>query len=190
MDLCHIAMAGGPHAPTGTHAALAGIILMSKAELYEGTTEYDKAIAGYEDALLLAKPARPQDIKDFAPELIANNLAMLMALYRPEQADKAIKMMDEVIAIRGPAPVFLDTRAVCSIVKGGRTEEAAKDLSLALIQQRKAVYLFHLAWAYDLSPSKRGLRDRTLEEAKKMGLKPEDLHPMEVRKFNELYRTK
>jgi tetratricopeptide (TPR) repeat protein len=165
-------------------------LLMSKAELYEGTAEYDKAIAGYEDALLMAKPARPEEIKDFAPELIANNLAMLLVLYRPDQADKAIQMMDEVIAIRGPAPVFLDTRAVCYIVKGGKTEEATKDLKLALIQQRKAVYLFHLAWTYDLSPSKRGLRDQTLEEAKKLGLKPEDLHPMEVRKFNELYRAK
>jgi hypothetical protein len=41
-----------------------------------------------------------------------------------------------------------------------------------------------------LSPSKRGLRDQTLEEAKKKGLKMDDLHPMEARKFNELYRVK
>ena len=165
-------------------------LMMSKAELFEGTAEYDKAIAAYEDALLQAKPARPEEIKDFAPELIANNLAMLLVLHRPAEADKAIKMMDEVIAIRGPAPVYLDTRAVAYIVKGGKTEEAASDLSLALIQQRKAVYLFHLAWAYDLSPNKRALREKTLEEAKKLGLTIEDLHPLEARKFNELYRAK
>ena len=165
-------------------------LLMSKAELYEGTGEYDKAIIGYEDALLLAKPARPEELKDFAWELIANNLAMLLALYRPAEADRAIKLMDEVIAIRSPAPAFLDTRAVCYLVKGGKTEEAASDLNLALIQQRRAVYLFHLAWAYDLNASKRALRDQTLEEAKKLGLTVEDLHPMEARKFNELYRPK
>jgi tetratricopeptide (TPR) repeat protein len=165
-------------------------LLMSKAELFEGTGVYDKAIAGYEDALLLAKPARPEDLKEFAPELIANNLEMLLALYRPAEAGRAIKLMDEVIAIRGPAPAFLDTRAVCYLVLGGKTEEAASDLKLALIQQRKGVYLFHLGWAYDLNPNKRALRDQTLEEAKKLGLTVDDLHPMEARKFNELYRMK
>ena len=52
------------------------------------------------------------------------------------------------------------------------------------------MYLFHLAWAYDLSPNKRALREKTLEEAKKLGLTIEDLHPLEARKFNELYRAK
>jgi tetratricopeptide (TPR) repeat protein len=165
-------------------------LLMSQAELYEGTGDYEHSIQAYEDALIASKSARPEELKDFAPELIANNLAMLLALYRPEQADRALKLMDEVIAIRGPAPAFLDTRAVVYLVKGGKTEEAANDLNLALIQLRKPVYLFHLAWAYDLTPSKRGLRDTTLDEAKKLGLTVHDLHPMEARKFNELYRVK
>jgi tetratricopeptide (TPR) repeat protein len=174
--------------PKDKHEKLS--LMMSKAELYEGTGEYEKAIMGYEDALLLAKPARPDELRDFAPELIANNLAMLLALYRPAEADRAIRLMDEVISIRGPAPAFLDTRAVCYLVKGGKTEEAATDLQLALIQQRKAVYLFHLGWAYDLNPNKRALREQTLDEAKKLGIAAEDLHPMEARKFNELYRSK
>ena len=63
-------------------------------------------------------------------------------------------------------------------------------MQLALIQQRKAVYLFHLAWAYDLNPNKQALREQTLEEARKLGLTPDDLHPMEHLKFNQLFRKK
>lgn len=162
-------------------------LLTSRAELYEGIGDYDRAIAGYQDALVLAKTARPEEVADFAPELIANNLAMILVLHRPQDAEKAIKMMDEVIAIRGPAPVFLDTRAVAYILKGDRTDQAANDLQLALIQQKRAAYLFHLAWAYDLDPNKRAQRDQTLEEARKLGIKPEDLHPMEHLKFNQLF---
>lgn len=163
-------------------------LLTSRAELFEAIGDYERAIAGYQDALVLAKTAKPEEIKDFAPELITNNLAMILALHRPQDAEKAIKMMDEVIAIRGPAPVFLDTRAVAYILKGDKPDEAASDLQLALIQQKKAVYLFHLAWAYDLNVNKRAQREEMLEEARKLGIKPEDLHPMEHLKFNQLYR--
>ncbi|MFO0804599.1 MAG: hypothetical protein U0791_15935 [Gemmataceae bacterium] len=165
-------------------------LLTSRAELYEGIGDYDKAIAGYQDALVLAKTAKAEEIADFAPELIANNLAMILVLHRPQDAEKAIKMMDEVIAIRGPAPVFLDTRAVAYILKGDKTDQAANDLQLALIQQKKAAYLFHLAWAYDLDPNKRSQRELTLEEARKLGITPEDLHPMEHLKFNQLFNKK
>jgi len=174
--------------PADTYESVA--LHKSRAELFDGIGEYDRAISEYEQALLLARPAKAETLRDFDPALIANNLAMLVALYRPQDVDKSIKWMDEVIAIRGPAPVFLDTRAVAYLVKGGKTDEAARDLNLALIQQRRAVYLFHLAWAYDLNPDKRALRDQTLEEARKLGITPEDLHPMEARKFNELFRKK
>jgi tetratricopeptide (TPR) repeat protein len=163
---------------------------LSRAELYEALGDYDKAINGYREALLLAKGAKPEEIQEFGPELIANNLAMVLVLHRPSEADEAIKLMNDVIAVRGPAPVFLDTRAVAYILKGGMSEEAAQDLQLALIQQRKAAYLFHLAWAYDLNPSKHGLREQALEEARKLGITPDDLHPMENLKFNQLFRKK
>jgi tetratricopeptide (TPR) repeat protein len=163
------------------------MLLISKAELLEGTAKYDQAVAAYEAVLAFIKAARPEEINGFTPDPIQNNLAMLLTLHRREP-DRAVEMMNGVIALRGPTPTYLDTRAVAYIIKGGRTDEAAADLNLALAQQRRPVYLFHLAWVHDLTPGKRVLRDPTLEEAKKLGLTVEDLHPLEARKFGEFYQ--
>lgn len=154
-------------------------ILGAKAELLDAIGRYDEAIAVYEEAARVGKS-----------DLVVNNLCMLLALYRPEMADRAIEMVSEQIAIRGPVPTLLDTRAVAYLIKGGKTKEAIADLDLALIQRINAVYLFHLAWAYDLSPDERNRRLLPLKQAKDLGLTPADLHPLEARKFEELYRPK
>jgi cellulose synthase operon protein C len=99
-------------------------------------------------------------------------------------------MMTELIAIRGPAPSFLDTRAVVYIVKGNKTAEAIKDLDLAELQQDRAVYHFHKAWVYYLMPDKRANWELELDKARQLGLTIEDLHPLEVRQYGEWTRKK
>ncbi len=162
-------------------------LLGGQAELQDATGKYDEAITTYERAIDRAKGLSPEDLKRFPLDLFKNNLAMLLVLRNPGHADKAIAMMSDVIAVRGPAPVYLDTRAVAYLVKGGRVNEAVEDLRLALIQQHRPGYLFHLAWAYDLDPPRRTLRETPLAEARRLGLTADDLHPLEARKFAELF---
>jgi tetratricopeptide (TPR) repeat protein len=153
-------------------------LLVARGELYDAQGKYKEAIAEYRRALT-AGPS----------ETATNNLAMLLALYEapsePGKADEAINMMSKLIDIRGPAPTFLDTRAVAYIIKGGDdTAKAIQDLDMALLQRTRSVYLFHLAWAYDLQ-GKRLERARRLDEAKKVGLSRDDVHPLEWDKYRQ-----
>ncbi|QDU19984.1 tetratricopeptide repeat protein [Urbifossiella limnaea] len=162
-------------------------LLGAKAELLDAQRKYDEAIGVYDTVLARAKALPPAEQKRYPVDTYKNNLAMLLALHRPRDADRAIALMTEVITARGPRPAYLDTRAVAYLVKGGRTNDAVDDLNLALMQQQSAVYLFHLGWAMDQDPVTRGRRDAPLAEAKQLGLTAEDLHPLEARKFAELY---
>jgi hypothetical protein len=112
---------------------------------------------------------------------------MLMALYDPKRAEEAVKRMSDLIAIRGPVPSFLDTRAVAYLVSS-RPAEAEKDLRLALVQFDRAAYRFHLAWAIDLNAveGKRIYAHDELKAAKRLGLTADDLHPIEFKRFAEL----
>ncbi|HEV3386447.1 MAG TPA: hypothetical protein VG097_16610, partial [Gemmata sp.] len=155
---------------------LAGL-LGARAELYDAQEKYKDAIAEYR-----------RSIREGPSEQCINNLAMLLSLTEPGQVDEAIQLITKVIDIRGPVPTYLDTRAVAYIVKGGEenTEKAVQDLTMAQLQHFRAVYAYHLAWAYDLQ-QKRGNRDRMLDEARKIGIEPTDLHPRERDKYRELF---
>jgi tetratricopeptide (TPR) repeat protein len=171
-------------------------LLGSKAQLLDAMgqfdeAKYDEAIAVYEEAIRRVKTASEADVRRVGADYtLVNNMCMLLVLRRPNQADRAIQLMTERIGIRGPFPAFLDTRAVAYLIMGGKTEEAANDLKLALIQHERPDYLFHLAWAYDNTPDKRVLAGPQLEKARQLGLTLADLHPLEARKFNELYKSK
>jgi tetratricopeptide (TPR) repeat protein len=145
--------------------------------LLDAQENYKEAIAEYRRSIA-------EGPSDFA----VNNLAMLLALTEPVRVDEAIQMMTKVIDIRGPVTTYLDTRAVAYIVKGGEenTEKAVQDLTMARLQNPRAVYAYHLAWAYDLQ-QKRNQRDSLLDEAMKIGIEPEDLHPRERDKYRELF---
>src|SRR5262249_26343662 len=138
--------------------------------------KYKEAIAEYERSLTKAKS-----------DLVVNNLCMLMALSEPGRAEEAVKMMTELIAIRGPVPAYLDTRAVAYLVSS-RPELATKDLNMALVQYDRAAYRFHLAWALDLDAVGKGRNQAKdeLKAAKRLGLTAADLHPIELERYTEL----
>lgn len=154
------------------------ILVAAKAELLDAQEKYTEAISEYKKAVASGS----KDLSDG----VVNNLATLIALHKPEDVDSAIKMMTDLIGVRGPAPAFLDTRALAYLV-GSRWELAIKDLELAIVQQRKPLYLFHLGWAYDLSDDRRALSGKTLDEAKQLGMTAELLHPLEMKKFGGRY---
>ena len=153
-------------------------LVAARAELLDAQEKYDAAIAEYRRAIEIDAPDNS--------DLVKNNLATLIALHRPADVDSAITMMTDLIGVRGPAPAFLDTRAVAYLVKGV-PELAVKDLDLALVQQRKPLYLFHLGWAYDLIPEKHAQSSRTLDEAKRLGMTSDLLHPLELKKLGVRY---
>ncbi len=150
-------------------------LIESKAVLYDAQEKYAESITEYRRALAVGK-------NDSA----INNLAMLLALHQPGKADEAIRMMNELIAVRGPAPSFLDTRAVACIVKGGdELDRAVQDLQMALVQRVRPVYLFHLGLAYNLQ-GKRRESIKQLDEARRMGITAGDVHPIEKTRYVEL----
>lgn len=152
-------------------------LLSALAEVHDAQGRYDEAIEDYRRSIAIRKT-----------DLAVNNLAMLLALHRPGAAAEARKMMDELIAMRGPEPTFLDTRAVCALVQGEKmTAEAVKDLHLALAMRQRPVYYFHLAWAYDLQREDKKKNEAILK-ARQFGLTTDDLHPKELPKYAELMR--
>jgi tetratricopeptide (TPR) repeat protein len=148
-------------------------LLVARAELFDAQGRSGEAIEAYRDALTRGPN-----------EMATNNLAMLLALARPVEAGEAVRMMTDLIAVRGPVPSYLDTRAVAQIV-AGRPADAVKDLELALAQQRRPVFLFHLAWAQD-NLNQRGPRDAALAEARRGGITASAVHPLEAGKYAEL----
>lgn len=161
---------------TADKPELEAALIGSRAELLDAQGKYAESIAEYKRAL--AK--RPSD-------LVTNNLCMLLALYSPEKAEEAVKLMSDLIAIRGPVPSYLDTRAVAYLVSS-RPAEATKDLQMALAQLERPAYRFHLGWALDLD----AVKDRQifaiteLERAKQLGLTAADLHPIEYKRYLDL----
>ena len=171
---------------------LVGALLGARAQVYDAQgkadrSKYDQAIAEYRRAL------------SFAPsDLATNNLAMLIALQNPAQVRDAIELMNKLIGRNGPAPEYLDTRAVCYLVAGGAfrapdaegkevdgPELALRDLEMAILQRREPAYLFHLAWAYQLKGDRAQLQLR-MTEALKEGATPDAVHGLELPKFLEL----
>jgi tetratricopeptide (TPR) repeat protein len=120
------------------------------------------------------------------------NLAFARAVYARDGSDAALALVQAAIDKAGPSPSLLDTRAVVHLA-GGRADPAAADLLAAIELERKTVYVFHLAQAYDLlagrQPENGRRRDELLAEAVRRGLGKADLDPREWAEFDRLTGT-
>jgi tetratricopeptide (TPR) repeat protein len=106
-----------------------------------------------------------------------NNLAWLIAT-RGEKASEALDYVNRAIALDGPSPSFLDTRAVVSLALG-RSQDAIKDLEEALATAPNTpVSYLHLAQAR-LMAGDRAAAAEALKAAKDTGLQLDTLHPLE-----------
>ena len=145
----------------------------SLAVLRESQGRFDDAESLYRKAIELD----PRSV------IALNNLACITAL-RGVPGEEALQMVDRAIAVSGPMPALLDTRAL-ALLSLGRNDSAIKDLEAALEVTPTSNRLFHQARALLLNGD-RLASVRAYEKALKAGLKTETLHPLERPKLAEL----
>ena len=147
--------------------------LMQKAAMLNLQADYAGAIAAYRKI--------PVGHGDKAAAM--NNLAFLEAFHERNHAE-ALMTIRSATAGSKPEPVVMDTEAVI-LIHGGEAEKALDLLQDSIVDDPKSGTYFHLAWAYDslkLSEEAQG----AMTKAKKMGLRPSDLHPLERPKLREM----
>jgi tetratricopeptide (TPR) repeat protein len=127
-----------------------------------------------------------QSVLDRDPQnsVALNNLAWILSP-RPDQAERALSLVEEAAKESGLTPELLDTRARIRIASK-QPDLAERDLHAALTQEQTPLRYFHLAMA------KRTASPPQLEEAKKAfrnaldrGLDSHMVHPADV----SFYRT-
>ena len=88
------------------------------------------------------------------------------------------------IALAGPLPSLLDTRAIV-LLAAGKPDLAVRDLELAASEKPSPVFHFHKAQAHsDLGQFESAARELTLAEA--LGLSGDAIHPSERDKLERL----
>ena len=115
-----------------------------------------------------------------------NNLAWLIAA-RGGDAAEARGLIDRAIALAGPRPDLIDTRALTALAMG-RGREAINDLEGALAVAPDASMYMHMARARLLAGDRTAAAE-ALREAKAAGLDPAALHPLERAAYDRLAST-
>jgi tetratricopeptide (TPR) repeat protein len=135
---------------------------------------YEEAEAHYR-AALARNPQSPSAL---------NNLAWLLALHDGKGAE-ALDCIQRAIAILGPLPALLDTRAVV-LMALGQADAALKDLELVAAESPTPVRSFRLARAYHLAHRPDKARTILTEATGKDGLRPDALDPLERPIYDKL----
>jgi tetratricopeptide (TPR) repeat protein len=148
-------------------------LLQARAELEELRRRFDEALALYEHAL--------QVKRDYAPAL--NNRAWLLAL-KSVPGGEAVELSNRVLSSEGPVANYLDTRAM-AFLAAGQPSRAIADMEEAIRQQPAAAYYYHLALAH-LKAGDKTAAASALKEARKRGLRPDLLHPLERERCAQL----
>ena len=112
-----------------------------------------------------------------------NNLANLLALEK-KQLDEALRLVNAAIAAAGPLPTLLDSRAAVLLALG-KPQDALTDLELAIGGEVRPNRQFHLALAY-FKLGQTPAATQSLDKARQLGLKPEDLNSLERPVYEQL----
>jgi tetratricopeptide (TPR) repeat protein len=107
-----------------------------------------------------------------------NALAWLLALRDPGKAEEAIELIDRAIELVGTNPLMVDTRAVARIQLGQVDRAVEELLTVRNVSPPNPSFALHLAWAYQV----QGRIDQArleLQAAEKLGLKVQELDPLE-----------
>jgi tetratricopeptide (TPR) repeat protein len=114
-----------------------------------------------------------------------NNLALLLAL-QGKRLDEALALVNKAIELAGPMGAMLDSRASVYMALG-QPDKAMADLKAAIADAESPIRLFHRAQAYNMLGDKRAAA-RDLKDARKAGLKPESLQPLERALYQQLQK--
>lgn len=141
-------------------------LLVLKGDLHQYREQYAEAAELYR--VILRRDPR---------QVVAlNNLAFLLAV-RDGKAAEALPLIDAGLAVTGPHPELLDTRAVV-LTRAGRADEAVADLRRATAEAPSGDKYFHLALAC-LGAGRKSAAAEALQDATDAGLRRDDLHPLE-----------
>jgi tetratricopeptide (TPR) repeat protein len=124
----------------------------------------------FDDAILIYREALEKDPSNL---VAMNNLALLLALQK-KQPEESLKLIETAIAVAGPLPALLDTRA-SAYLAAGQPEKALADLAEAIKDEPRPNREFHLALAAE-----------ALGAARKLGLKVDDLNSLERSAYQDL----
>jgi len=115
-----------------------------------------------------------------------NNLAWLMTLQgdKGEKGTSPLDLINRAIALRGPIPEFLDTRAVVYMTNG-ESKRAIEDLENAIAIDPSSTKYFHLAQA-QLQAGDAEAAKRSLAKARAEGLETGTLHPLELAAYERV----
>ncbi len=137
----------------------------------------------YDDAEALYRKAIAQGGAGVIP---LNNLAWLMTLKKDkgETGSAPLELINRAIALRGPIPEFLDTRAVVYMTNG-ESRRAVEDLENAIAIDPSPAKYFHLAQAY-LQAGDAEAAKQSLAKARAGGLETGTLHPLELSEYERV----
>jgi predicted Zn-dependent protease len=147
--------------------------LGSKTTLLVHLADLEDLRGHFEQAEGFYRQAVQQDPRNV---VALNNLAWLLA-QRSGGGDEALTLINRAIELLGPRPELLDTRGVVYLSQG-QADLAVKDLARATLDTPSGPRYYHLARAHQLA-NNRGEALRALREAERLGLSPQQLHPVE-----------
>lgn len=150
----------------------------------------------YDEAKLLYESVIKRDSHDVSGSVNTrnilatsyNNLAWLLAL-KDNQGNDALANIDKAIKLVGALPDFLDTRGVIYLHLN-RTQDAIKDLQLAVEADPSPARLFHLAQAYlqnkNTEKARRYLKVAREKKLDQLDYSSGGLHPLEQASYQNL----
>jgi tetratricopeptide (TPR) repeat protein len=112
-----------------------------------------------------------------------NNLSVLLAQQK-KNLPEAMDLIGKAIEMAGPQPTLLDSRATVYLAMN-QPQKAIADLQQAVHDEPRADRLFHLALANYRAGDQRAATD-AMRQARKLGLKPEQLSSLERADYQEL----
>ncbi len=158
-----------------------------RIELRHMLAELQELRGRYDDAIAMDRQNLEKDPSDV---VALNNLAVLLAL-KTADLNEAFALVQRAIAVTGPVPELLDTRATIYL-RQGRVEQARWDLedavrTIGASSPAPAIYV-RLARA-QLAANDRAAAQASYRKALDAGFRIEMLHPLEREKYRELAKT-
>jgi tetratricopeptide (TPR) repeat protein len=149
---------------------------MHLAALYDLRGRYPDAEGQYKKILQI----EPNNI------VALNNLAWLRAAQQTGEGNAALRDINTAIAGMGRQSLLLDTRGLVYMALN-QNDKALADFKEAAEDAPTPTVLFHLARAHNVVKDKNAA-EAVLREARKAGLEPAKLHPVEQSACNELLK--